>query len=515
MSAQLAAWRKICHHLDGVAIGSTVCTLLQRGFFEALETARAPLPVDELAARLGARRGYLHLAVKLLTAQGWLERSGDIQGGNTCAALTDAGRRWLDQVEAYRHVPRLLERAAQMIADPERGPDDAEILGAATAQLDARVRLHLQGHLVAAAMKGIGMATMRHDEETFERELQRALPLFATQGWADAHGILSPEGHVAVQAAPQFFVPVSYLPTMAAVPDLLFGERPFVDSGEIEQHVDRALDVAASGLVFQRVCKEPFLQLALPLFDAQPLSGQPAAVVDTGSGDGTLLIELFAAVAQRTARGRQLESHPLLMVGAEYTPVVRDISERRLRDAGVPHLTIPGDIGDPDGIAAALAARGIDPHDVLHVSKSVIHNRCYTAPQGKAAFRPASQAVFVDRDGELVVAADLEQNLVEHFERWLPWTRRHGMIAIESHTVAPALVARSIGNNVVTELEATHGYSLQYLVEIEVHRRAARLAGYLPRTSTDLAGETTGRPLMSIDHLVAEESVPWLDRLLS
>lgn len=507
-------WGRICHHLDGLAIGSTVCALHERGFFELLAGADRRRSVDRLARELDARRGYFHLAVKLLAAQGLVARSGDITAGETAVALTPSGRQWLDEVDAYRCVPRLLDLAAAMIAgdagplQPEVVFDEPDVRAAGT-----RVHRHLEGHIVAPAMTVLGRARLRDDSDRFDHELARHGAVLRQQGWADARGRLTAAGDAAVAAASQYFYPVSYLATTAAVPQLLFGAPPFVSGAATEEHVDRALDVAFSGVVFERQCRQPLLDVALPLFDA-PLTRQPAAVVDTGCGDGTLLATLYRAVVDGTERGRHLDTHPLLVVGAEFNEVAREIAEQRLSRAGIPHLTLFGDIGDPAALAEQLRRHGIDPHDVLHVSKSVVHNRRYVPPRSPPSFAPASRAVFIDADGDLIGAADAEQSLVEHFRSWLPWCARHGMIVIEAHTVAPTLVAAALGRNVVTGLDASHGYSRQYLVEAEVHRRATRVAGFAARSAVDLGTAMTGRPLMTVDHLVAADDTPWLDRLL-
>jgi hypothetical protein len=132
----------------------------------------------------------------------------------------------------------------------------------------------------------------------------------------------------------------------------------------------------------------------LPLFNEAELFRQPAAVVDTGSGDGTLLVELHRAIAAHTRRGRHLADYPLVMVGAEFNALAQAATAARLQEAGIPHLTVFGDIGDPASLAKTLERHGLDPHQVLHVSKSVIHNRAYRPPGIRGAlpsWEPLSQ----------------------------------------------------------------------------------------------------------------------------
>src|SRR5262249_40869381 len=240
-----------------------------------------------------------------------------------------------------------------------------------------------------------------------------------------------------------------------------------------ERHLDRELDIVFSGEVFRRSCREPFLAMALPIFTRLPLESQPKYVVDTGCGDGTLLIELFEAIRDRTPRGERLVDYPLVMVGIDYNQVARDVARRRLQEMALPHVVVSGDIGDPDGIAATLTAHGIDMRQALHVSKSVIHNRTFRSPRQdrKHSFRGFdSTAVFVAPGGALIGTPDLLADLVEHFEAWRPWIAHHGMIVIEAHTVDPTIIAGRIGKSLNTVIDAAHGFSHQYLVEIDIYR---------------------------------------------
>jgi hypothetical protein len=95
----------------------------------------------------------------------------------------------------------------------------------------------------------------------------------------------------------------------------------------------------------------------------------------------------------------------------------------------------------------------------------------------------------------------MECNLVELFEAWRPFTRKHGMVTIEAHTVDPAIVSQRIGVNMVTMLDATHGLSHQYPVEYEVFLKAIQAAGY-HCPSRRLLGGWPDHPTLAVYHLV-------------
>ncbi|PCJ61652.1 MAG: hypothetical protein COA65_01500 [Rhodospirillaceae bacterium] len=513
-----AAWEKLCHHIDGLAIGSTVATLEKTGVLAKLADATTPLPLDALAAAHGLKRGYVHLAARLLALQGWVERSGDILRGDTHVLPTKSGRAWLNERAAYRAVPSWLAFArsiapaitgktplAPMPPLPKQGGNTRiplQLRGAAMAALMATgTRTGLFTPFGSEAGRKVALAELPAPPET----LARVFDLLLFEGWIERsaeHVAFTAEGAAAMTMAPQYFHSVSYLETLAAVPELMRGGATVKlgrDNENIEGHVDREMDVRFSGLVFARNCRDPFFEVALPLFDNPDLSAQPCAVVDCGAGDGTLLRELYQAIATRTRRGAQLARYPLTMVGVEYNRVAQDITSATLRDADVPHRTLAGDIGEPAALADALAAAGLAPENVLHVSKSVIHNRNFRGYAEPIA-DPLSQAVFVSPDGSLIPAAALEADLGAFFAAWQPHISRHGMIVIEAHVVAPELAAARIGGNVLTCLEATHGFSHQYLVEIDVHRRAAWRAGLRPYHQRDLGAAMVGAPILSLDH---------------
>ncbi|MBI5522799.1 MAG: hypothetical protein HY910_09235 [Desulfarculus sp.] len=521
-------WGKVCLHLNGLGLASSVWALERSGAFDRLAASAAPLPLAGLAQGCGLRQGYLHLACKLLASQGLTRCPGGAGHPQAAAELTGLGRAWLAALPAYHGALAVLDLAQGLGAWLEGGPAPPGAAAGGQGQepaagpLATEARAHVRGGLVGAVMwhfsrlglweylegQGADLAGLPANAEA----LRLGLEALAAEGWAwlrDGRAGLTEEGRLARAYAPQYFAPVSYLPTFAAAPDLLAGKSPRFDLAPDgqgrERHLDRALDIAHSGQVFRATCRQPFLETVLPLFQEPGLAAQPTHVVDTGCGDGTLLLELYQAVRSQTPRGRHLERHPLVMVGAEFNPQAGQIAQERLSRAGVPHVMMFGDIADPDGLAAGLAQRGIDPQGVLHVSKSVLHNRAWrpaTGPQPDLPEPPPpSAAVFLAPGGELIAPRDLARNLAATLRAWLPQAARHGLVVIEAHTVDPEAAAPLRARHIITSLDAYHGYSHQYLVEAEVQRWAARAAGFATASRRDLGQAMVGRPIMTVDHL--------------
>src|SRR4029453_16743845 len=109
----------------------------------------------------------------------------------------------------------------------------------------------------------------------------------------------------------------------------------------------------------------------------------------------------------------------------------------RLSAAGVPHVILDGDIGDPAGLERALAARGLDARDALHVCKSAIHDRAYEGPGPETPASPPNYAgppgpgASALPAGSAIPASSVALDLARLFRRWLPVASRHGWLVIE------------------------------------------------------------------------------------
>ena len=490
------AWAKLCFDCDGIAIATTVEVLQEAGAFAILRTG--PRDCARLAEQLGLRGGFFAVACRLLQSQGYVRVSDGL------VSLTAEGAAWCAAAPEFAGAARRLAAATcllrAVLADTET---PAAILAEAA---ELRLWHQLNGASVAAAAKALQrtgrLEQLQHGPLPCSGAALEAAIVLQAAGWMRVSGgiaELTAEGRHSAGFASQYTVPVSYFPTFAAVETILREGIP-AETGEEEWHVEREQDIAASGEVVRRSAGAPAIECILPLFDSSDLQAQPQALVDTGSGDGTLLAVLFEAICTRTRRGAALADWPLALVAVEYNEVARRATENRITRLPARTCAIAGDIGRPDAIAAALAAAGLDPHRLLHMSKSVIHNRTYRQPRRTHCIAGAT-AVFTARDGALIEPGDAYGSLVEFFEDWRPWTRRHGMLVIEAHTVDPAVAARHVGHSLITGLDATHGYSGQMLVEIGAHRAAAEAAGYRRAASHDLGAGMVGVPVMSVDYL--------------
>ncbi|MCP4340570.1 MAG: hypothetical protein GY799_17215, partial [Desulfobulbaceae bacterium] len=394
---QLRLWKKICILTDGVAVSSTVFALRQGNILQKLAAAGKPCDVEALVTE-AKKSGYYLLAFRLLEDQGILVRQSIADDQGLQVTFTPTGREWYLLSYVYDSAMVFHDAAGSLLDSSFLSPPSRHVLHGLSqlSDLEQRVRLHLVSPLVIAFLVylyengviGEGAEAFSSKEITGSPGfLLPCLTMLQDLGWLSQEETdvwrFSKEGGLLYHFIPQLFYPLSYFNTFARVPGLLwpsFENRKTVEH-EDEPHIDRGLDIRFSGLVYKQNFRQPVRQILETIFNTESFDEQPRYIVDTGSGDGTVLLDVYRVIAEKTRRGQNLDEYPLTVVGIEYSRVAREATVDRLRENEIPFLTLRGDISQPEEIAASLAEKGIFPGEVLHISKSVIHNRIYSPLQ--------------------------------------------------------------------------------------------------------------------------------------
>ncbi|MFZ3217151.1 MAG: class I SAM-dependent methyltransferase [Candidatus Acidiferrales bacterium] len=499
-------------HLSGIALAPTVAALADRGVFELFDSRASWIGLDEIAERTHANRGYLRVALRLLTSCGWLQQQTGETGECPRYALTPEGTIAVRLAPPlYREVISFIPKAL-FLEDFLYGKSDDPVLPSLqslvlratqrwlapeqddpiTLKVVESVRGHLDGVLVGPAMVALarGGVLSRLEREPVQTSslagnqvsLNCLFDLLATQGWLERENQtvrLTPRGLYAAQIATSYGVTVSYLPMFNSLSTLLFGNArgPRVDESGVELLVNRGMNVWGSGGAHKTYFKKVD-EIIIEIFN-RPLHKQPQGICDMGCGDGTFLEHLYDVVQQKTARGKVLDQHPLVLVGADFNKVARRVAKQRLRKANVPacHI-IAGDINRPAQLGSDLEALGLDVHDLLHVRSFLDHNRPYSPPANYArGSRTGKSSGAFAYLGEEISADELEENLVRYLRRWAPYVGRFGLLVLELHTLPPELAAANLRHTPVVAYDGTHGYSDQYLVELPLFLECAREAG--------------------------------------
>ena len=348
-------------HLSGIILVPVVRALWDRGVFELFCSSPDSVDLDQIVAKTRANRGYLRIAMRLLGASGWLERSNPESAGypEISYKLTPQGSAALSVApEIFREVASFIPMAL-FLEDFLFGKSQGSFLPSLQVLIDKaiegwgiaheQIRLNLDGMLIGPSMVALARNGILDKLQQGPAELKSMdgnqsclaslFDLLAAQGWVarDQNRIsLTPAGRYASQIAAAYGVTVSYLPMFSVVSTLLFGNPriPRTDDSGVELLVNRAMNVWGSGgahtTYFKRVD-----EVLIEIFN-RPIELQPSGVCDMGCGDGTFLEHVYNVVKEKTARGKVLDEYPLLIVGADFNKVARRVTKQNFKKAHIP-----------------------------------------------------------------------------------------------------------------------------------------------------------------------------------
>jgi hypothetical protein len=355
------------------------------------------------------------------------------------------------------------------------------------------VLYHIEGNLVGPTIVMLGMTGMFHKyfmETSFRPEefhqrpecFKEILDFLTHLDWFTKKGDnyqFTETGLFYAKRAAAYGVTVSYIPTLRKMDELLFGNASIlrnVGEHETELHVDREMNVWGSGGAHAEYFKIVD-EIIIELFN-RPIAEQPKGILDMGCGNGAFLEHIFDVIERQTKRGKMLDEHPLFLVGVDYNEAALKVTRANLIKADIWAKVIWGDIGRPQLLADTLEEDyNIDLKELLNVRTFLDHNRIWAEPITKTTNRiSTSSGAFAFR-GKRISNSEVEDNLLEHLLKWSPFVNKFGLLIIELHTISPELTANNMGKTAATAYDATHGFSDQYIVEIDVLHKIAAEAG--------------------------------------
>lgn len=507
--AEKRAYRaEIFHHLDGIAVAPVAFALYERGVLaHLLQEEEASL--SALTASFGANEGYLNVALRVLSSQGWLLQQLDGAKEEVRYAVTTAGRLAFPLVPLYSEAVHLLKFSAQFHPRRfEKAPflvlkknmdryrqryGLAQAKDKAEEAVQQQVLKHIEGILAGPTIVHLGMGGMFHKyfmEASFRAEefhkdpesFREILDFLAYLAWFQGKGHtyrFTGKGLFFAQRAAAYGVTVSYIPTFRKLDELIFGDPQVLldqPKGTAEIHVDREMNVWGSGGAHATYFKKVD-EIVIELFN-RPIEEQPKGILDMGCGNGAFLKHLFEVVEQRTLRGELLDDYPLFLVGADFNEAALRVARNHLIQSDIWAKIVWGDIGRPDLLAKDLHEDyGIALHDLLNVRTFLDHNRVWSAPANPKPGRVSTSSAAFAYRGRRIPNHLAEDSLLEHLRKWAPYVAKFGLLIIELHTIAPHLTAANLGKTAATAYDATHGFSDQYILEVDIFRRLAEEAG--------------------------------------
>jgi len=492
-------------HLDGIAVAPSCYALHKKGVLTFL-LENENVKLDEVTQKFSANEGYLNVALRILASQGWLTQHIDNSNDTISYSTNEKSKEAFGLAHLYEEVDYLLKFSGQfskrkfqlepfLILEKimKNYRDSYGLRNIDSGSVAHQVLKHIEGIIVGPTVVQLGMSGMFHNyfmETSFSADefhsdansFERLLDFFVWLGWFQKIGknySFTDKGFFFAKRASAYGVTVSYIPTFRNLDELLFGHPGILretNEGEDEKHVDREMNVWGSGGAHAAYFKK-MDEVIIDLFN-KPIEEQPKGILDMGCGNGAFLIHAFDTIATRTLRGQMLDEHPLFLVGADYNNAALRVSRANLIQANVWAKLMWGDIGNPKKLSDDLRENyNIELGELLNVRTFLDHNRIWSEPKNNSTDRKSSSTGAFSYRGVRIDNNAVEENLKEHFSKWMPYVHKHGLLLIELHTVDPALVAKNIGRTAATAYDGTHGFSDQYIVELDVFKSVAEEAG--------------------------------------
>ena len=500
---------ELFRHLDGIVTIPTAYTLHKSGILDFIDQKKT-ITLAEIRDRFEANEGYLNVALRVLASQGWLdynftENEITISSNartpiafslipyyaDACELINISGHfhpRKFEE-EPFHYLNTLFKKYKERYGLVKS--DDA-----LENELQDQILSHIEGVIVGPSIVSLGMGGMFHKyfmKASFRpdefhhngKNFDKLLDIFAEIGWFDKKNdtySFTEKGLFFARRASAYGVTVSYIPAFRKMNELLFGDPSIfwnLPKGAKEIHVDRKMNVWGSGGAHSTYFKK-IDEIIIDIFN-KPIEEQPKGIVDMGCGNGAFLIHLFDVIESRTLRGKLLEEHPLFLVGADYNKAALDVTRSNIVMANIWAKVIWGDIGRPDLLAENLSENyGIELSELLNVRTFLDHNRIWEDPQIDVNNTISNSSGAFAFRGRRLSNEDVEANLKDHFSKWAPYVKKYGLLVIELHTIDPKITAKNLGKTAATAYDATHGFSDQYIVEVDIFNEVASRAGLYP-----------------------------------
>ena len=499
---------KLFRHLDGIVITPTAYSLKKQGIIAYL-LVHKKVNLAALAVKFNANEGYLNVALRGLCSQGWLEQHIDNHKNTVIFETNDTSEIAFNHFYLYEEAVDLLKMSAnyhptEFMMGPflklesiykkhknNFGLELSEDNIKRTVQ--EQILAHIEGIIVGPTIVHLGISGMFHKyfmetrfkpEEFHQNHLnfERLLDILADLGWFEIiNGAyeFTEYGLFFAKRASAYGVTVSYIPTLRKLDDLLFGNPLVLKKAaheKEEKHVDRAMNVWGSGgahAAYFKVVDE----IIIALFN-KPIQEQPKGILDLGCGNGAFLKHLFTVIESQTYRGTILEEHPLKIIGVDYNEAALTASRANLIQADIWAKIIWGDIGNPDLLAKDLQEKyDIDLKNLLNVRTFLDHNRIWKTPAENIHLRASTSSGAYVFEGKRLDNNLVSESLKQHIKKWTPYVQKFGLLLIELHTVKPELIAKNIGKTAATAYDLTHGYSDQYILEVDEFEKILQEAG--------------------------------------
>jgi len=494
----------IFRHLDGIVTAPVISALSKKNILDFINENKN-LELSEINEKFNSNEGYLNVALRVLASQGFISYDLDNETDVVKISVNSKTEDFFSHQNIYCDLAEFL--ADQNVINSKELTEELckkwiSIFekykaflteNADENSLKYQIQKHIEGALVGPIIIKLGMSGMFHKyfmEASFSAEefhknphyFEIILNYLSEIGWFSKKGNnfqFTETGLFFARRATAYGVTVSYLPMFSKLDNLIFGkasEIREIEDGEDEIHVNREMNVWGSGgahLTYFKVIDE----FIIDIFN-RPINEQPKGILDMGCGNGALLQHLYEVIERQTLRGKFLEEHPLFLVGADYNQAALKVTRANLIKNDIWAKVIWGDIGNPKQLAEDLQSDyNIELGDLLNIRTFLDHNRIWEDILETDSQRiSTSTGAFAFR-GKRLSNQDVEENLLNHLKKWTPYVEKFGLLLIELHTLSPEITSKNLGLTASTAYDATHGFSDQYILEVDVFHRICKESG--------------------------------------
>ena len=476
--------KELFSHINGITLIPTLDALIKTNLIDIIIN-QGSFSINSIHNEKRVNKGYINITIRLLYSMGFLDFK--IDNNNELKNIYITNNNLLEIIN-YKNEIQKISRISQYYINFNK-LTKKDIVHFSTLINDIifilenkniNLNLFFEGIVLGPLLAHLGFnkqLTIKTDDTVEIKDLNsnlisaiiRLFSHFKLLKLINNTPIINNKGKYFFNRLAAYGVTSSYLPMLSRIPDLLIGNFSFIwdrNENNDEIHVNRGMNVWGSGGAHKIYFKK-IDNLIKKIFN-QDISKQPIGIIDIGCGDGTFLKHVYNIITEHTLRGKCLDTNPLLMVGTDINKAARIATRNKLNKSNINNIIINGNIGNPSEINNLLSNEfNYSLSEFINTRTFLDHNRIFEEPK-KTLYKNINTSGAFCYKGNIVSKNKLVNNLINHFKRWSPFIKTHGLILLELHTINPKTTRKNINRTLAPAYDATHGYSDQYLVEHNV-----------------------------------------------
>jgi ribosomal protein S18 acetylase RimI-like enzyme len=282
---------------------------------------------------------------------------------------------------------------------------------------------------------------------------------------------LSIHGKMMIEDIDKAGVTLSYRQLLSAYKKSLYIQEHTIESGVIDEHLDRALNVIGSGSQ-HNIFFNDMVNLLLNKISIN--AGERMVIVDMGCGNGELLKTLFNKAKDMNIDGE------IELIGVDLSKEALNEAHKNLKD--LPHQLLVGNVMEPEDLIENLQILGVDKESTLHVRTFLDHNCPLLIEDlqedNKVEFAlNLSNGIFINENNIEILPQQVFYHYVNHFKGWKKITDKHGLVTLEVFTLSPKTLRKYLFETENLHFDAIHSLSRQYLLSASDYIFSAAHAG--------------------------------------